>query len=151
MLEIVELVEWLYVVLCGMVLMSGIVVFVDWLWEVIDWLVVWEIVLNDALFFKYDVVDMEYELTLEIGFLVDDVYLGEGEIVIGVFLVGCYVIVIYYGYFDGLVKVIGDLFGWGVEYGVEWDVDGDNWIVRLEIYRSDLREVLNMDDWVIDL
>ncbi|WP_427890477.1 GyrI-like domain-containing protein [Kribbella sp. GL6] len=149
--EIVELGERPYVALRGTVPMDGIAAFADRLREVIDWLAAREIAPNDAPFFKYDVVDMEHELTMEIGFPVDDEHSGEGEIVTGVLPAGRYATVTYHGHPDGLVKATGALLDWGAAQGVEWDAEGDNWAARLEIYRSDPREVPNMDDWVTDL
>ncbi|MGZ0152180.1 GyrI-like domain-containing protein [Kribbella sp. WER1] len=149
--EIVELGERPYVALRGTVAMDGIAAFADRLREVIDWLAAREIAPNDAPFFKYDVVDMEHGLTMEIGFPVDDVHSGEGEIVTGVLPAGRYATSTYHGHPDGLIGATGELLDWGAEQGVVWDADGDNWVARLEIYRSDPREVPNMDDWVTDL
>ncbi|HZX03031.1 GyrI-like domain-containing protein [Kribbella sp.] len=149
--EIVELGERPYVALRGQVAMDGIAAFADRLREVIDWLAAREIAPNDAPFFRYDVVDMEHELTMEIGFPVDEVHAGEGEIVTGVLPAGRYATVTYHGHPAGLLRATGDLLAWGAEQGVEWDAEGDRWAARLEIYRSDPREVPNMDDWVTDL
>src|SRR4051794_19927876 len=75
--QIVEIGERPYVAFRGKVAMDGIAAFADRLGEVVDWLAAKEIAPNDAPFFKYDVVDMEAELTLEIGFPVDDLHTGE--------------------------------------------------------------------------
>ncbi|GAA1616362.1 MULTISPECIES: GyrI-like domain-containing protein [Kribbella] len=149
--EIVELGERPYVALRGTVPMDGIAAFADRLREVIDWLAAREIAPNDAPFFKYDVVDMEHGLTMEIGFPVDDVHAGEGEIVTGVLPAGRYATATYHGHPDGLRDATGDLLAWGEQQGVTWDVDGDTWAARLEVYRSDPREVPDMNDWVTDL
>jgi effector-binding domain-containing protein len=149
--EIVELGERPYVALRGTVAMDGIGAFADRLREVVDWLAAKEIAPNDAPFFKYDVVDMDKELTLEIGFPVDDLHSGEGEIVTGVIPAGRYATATHHGHPDGLVAATGALLAWGAEQGVEWDANGDNWTARLEVYRSDPREVPDMNDWVTDL
>ncbi|GAA1152151.1 GyrI-like domain-containing protein [Kribbella jejuensis] len=149
--EIVELGERPYVALRGTVAMDGIAAFADRMREVVDWLAAKEIAPNDAPFFKYDVVDMEAGLTLEIGFPVDDLHSGEGEIVTGVIPAGRYATSTYHGHPDGLVQATGDLLAWGEEQGVEWDATGDHWTARLEVYRSDPREVPDMNDWVTDL
>jgi effector-binding domain-containing protein len=149
--EIVEVGERPYVALRGKVAMDGIAAFADRLREVIDWLAAKEIAPNDAPFFKYDVVDMEAGLVLEIGFPVDDLHSGEGEIVTGVLPAGRYAQVRYHGHPDGLLGATRDLLAWGEEQGVEWDANGDHWTARLEIYRSDPREVPDMNDWDTDL
>lgn len=149
--EIVELAERPYVALRGKVAMNGIGAFADRMREVVDWLAAHEIAPNDAPFFKYDVVDMESGLVMEIGFPVDDLHHGEGEIVTGVLPAGRYASADYHGHPDGLMAATRDLLAWADEQGLEWDADGDNWTARLEIYKSDPREVPNMDDWDTEL
>ncbi|GAA1692626.1 GyrI-like domain-containing protein [Kribbella sp. NPDC056951] len=149
--EIVELAERPYVALRGTVPMDGISAFADRLHEVIRWLAAREIAPNDAPFFKYDVVDMEAGLVMEIGFPVDDLHAGEGEIVTGVLPAGRYATVSHHGHPDGLLDATRDLLAWGEAEGVEWDAHGDKWVSRLEIYLSDPREVPDMADWDTEL
>jgi len=149
--EIVEVGERPYVALRGKVAMDGIGAFADRMREVIDWLAAKEIAPNDAPFFKYDVVDMEAGLVMEIGFPVDDLHHGEGEIVTGVLPAGRYASANYHGHPDGLVDATRDLLAWASSEGLEWDANGDNWTARLEIYKSDPREVPNMADWDTEL
>ncbi|GAB3950882.1 GyrI-like domain-containing protein [Kribbella albertanoniae] len=149
--EIVELAERPYVALRGTVPMDGISAFADRLHEVIGWLAAREIAPNDAPFFKYDVVDMEAGLVMEIGFPVDDLHAGEGEIVTGVLPAGRYATVSHHGHPDGLMDATRDLLAWGEAEGVKWDAHGDKWTARLEIYLSDPREVPNMADWDTEL
>ena len=149
--EIVELEERPYVALRGKVPMDGISAFADRMREVVDWLAAKEIAPNDAPFFKYDVVDMESELTLEIGFPVDDLHSGEGEIVTGVLPAGRYATVTHHGHPASLVDATRDLLAWADEQGLVWDAEGDRWAARLEIYHSNPREVPDMNDWVTDL
>jgi len=149
--EIIELEERQYVALRGKVKMDEISAFADRMREVVDWLAAKEIAPNDAPFFKYDVVDMENGLVMEIGFPVDDLRSGEGEIVTGVLPAGRYVSVDHHGHPDGLREATGRLLKWAEEQGLEWDANGDNWTARLEIYKSDPREVPNMEDWDTEL
>ncbi|MGW6277138.1 GyrI-like domain-containing protein [Kribbella sp. NPDC055071] len=149
--EIVEVDERPYVALRGKVAMNEISAFADRMGEVIDWLAAREIAPNDAPFFKYDVVDMEAGLVMEIGFPVDDVHPGEGEIVTGVLPAGRYASTNYHGHPDGLVDATADLLAWAAAEGLEFDADGDRWTARLEIYKSDPREVPDMADWDTEL
>lgn len=149
--EIVEIGERPYVALRGKVAMDGIAAFADRMGEVVAWLAAKEIAPNDAPFFKYDVVDMDAGLVLEIGFPVDDLHSGEGEIVTGVLPAGRYATVRHHGHPDGLLGATRDLLAWADEEGLEWDADGDHWTARLEVYRSDPREVPDMNDWDTDL
>jgi effector-binding domain-containing protein len=149
--EIVTRAERPYVALRGEVPMDGIGAFADRLGEVVSWLAAHEIAPNDAPFFKYDVVDMEAGLVMEIGFPVDDLRHGEGEIVTGVLPAGRYASVTHHGHPDGLLDATRDLLAWATEKGLEWDAYGDKWTARLEIYKSDPREVPDLNDWETEL
>lgn len=94
---------------------------------------------------------MESELTLEIGFPVDDLHSGEGEIVTGVLPAGRYATVTHRGHPASLVDATRDLLAWADAQGLVWDAEGDRWTARLEIYHSNPREVPDMNDWVTDL
>ena len=115
---IVERDEQPYVALRGKVAMDGIGAFADRMHEVIGWIAARNIEPVGAPFFKYDVVDMEAGLVLEIGFPVDDPHTGEGEIVTGVLPAGRYVSTVYHGHPDGLRQATADLFAWGEQQGV---------------------------------
>ena len=149
--EIVERAERPYVALRGKVPMDGIAAFADRMGEVVSWLAAHEIAPNDAPFFRYELVDMDAGLVMEIGFPVDDVHHGEGDIVSGVLPAGRYATVTHHGHPDGLRDVTHDLLVWATEQGLEWDAHGNNWTARLEIYKSDPREVPDMNDWETDL
>ena len=58
--------------------------------------------------------------------------------------------VVEHGELAGIIS-IRDLLSWAASEGLEWDADGDNWTARLEIYKSDPREVPNMADWDTEL
>jgi hypothetical protein len=45
----------------------------------------------------------------------------------------------------------GDLLAWADRQNLEWDVDGDRWGSRLEVYKSDPREVPDMTKWETEL
>lgn len=149
--EIVELAERPYVALRGTVPMDGISAFADRMHEVIGWLAAREIAPNDAPFFRYEEIDMDAGLVMEIGFPVDDVHAGEGEIVTGVLPAGRYATATHHGHPEGLMNATRELLEWAEAEGLEWDVDGAKWASRLEIYRSDPREVPDMADWDTEL
>jgi effector-binding domain-containing protein len=94
---------------------------------------------------------MEAGLVMEIGFPVDDLHHGEGEIVTGVLPAGRYAGVTHHGHPDGLLGATRDLLAWADEQGLEWDAHGNQWAARLEIYKSDPREVPDMNDWETEL
>jgi effector-binding domain-containing protein len=131
--------------------MDGIAAFADRMHEVIGWIAARNIEPVGPPFFKYDVVDMDEGLVMEIGFPVEERHSGEEQIVGGVLPAGQYASVTYLGHPEGLRGATGDLLDWAEKEGLEWDADGKNWGCRLEIYKSDPREVPDMNDWDTDL
>ncbi len=148
---IVERDEQPYVALRGKVAMDGIGAFADRMHEVIGWIAARNIEPVGAPFFKYDVVDMDAGLVMEIGFPIEERHSGEEEIVGGVLPAGRYASVTHHGHPDGLLGATRDLLAWAEKEGHEWDANGNNWTCRLEIYKSDPREVPDMNDWETEL
>ncbi len=149
--EIVERSEQPYVAIRAKVRMDEIGDFARRGGEVFGWLAARGITPVDDLFFKYDVVDMENGLVMEIGIPVEERHTGEGEIVTGVLPAGRYVSHTHHGHPDGLYQATGDLLAWAEKEGLEWDADGDHWGARLEVYKSDPIEVPDMDQWETEL
>ncbi|GAA1544418.1 GyrI-like domain-containing protein [Kribbella lupini] len=149
--EIVERSEQPYVALRAKVRMDEIATFARRGGEVFGWLAARGITPVGDLFFKYDVVDMENGLVIEIGIPVEERHTGEGEIVTGVLPAGQYVSHTHHGHPDGLYQATGDLLAWAEKEGLEWDADGDRWGARLEVYKSDPMEVPDMDQWETEL
>jgi effector-binding domain-containing protein len=131
--------------------MDGIAAFADRMHEVIGWIAARNIEPVGAPFFKYDVVDMDDGLVMEIGFPIEERHSGEEEIVGGVLPAGRYATVTHHGHPDGLLDATRDLLAWAEKEGLAWDANGNNWTCRLEIYKSDPREVPDLNNWETDL
>ncbi len=106
-----------------------------------------------APFFKYNVIDMERQLEVEVGWPVAAEMTGEGEVIGGVLPGGRYATVLYTGHPDGLMDATRALLEWGAGQGLAWDVvptaDGDRWSSRLEIYKTD--DDPDMNKWETEL
>jgi effector-binding domain-containing protein len=147
---IVEREDQPYLALRGKIAMNEISDFARRTPELFSWLAARTIDPIGDVFFRYVVVDMEHGLVLESGVPVEDRHHGEGEIVGGVLPAGRYVSVTHIGHPDELEGVTGDLLAWAEKEGLEWDVDGDKWGCRLEVYKSNPEEV-PMDQWETEL
>jgi effector-binding domain-containing protein len=147
---IVEREDQPYVALRGKIAMHQIADFARRTPELFSWLAARSINPIGDVFFRYAVVDMEHGLVLEIGVPVEERHHGEGEIVGGVLPGGRYASVTHIGHPDELEGVTGDLLAWAEKEGLEWDADGNNWVSRLEVYKSDPEEV-PMDQWETEL
>ncbi|HEU4946740.1 MAG TPA: GyrI-like domain-containing protein [Kribbella sp.] len=148
---IVERPEQPYVAIRGAVTMAAISQLADRLPEVFAWLAERGVEPVDAPFFKYDVIDMERELVMQAGVPVAEVQQGEGEVVAGVLPGGRYASVTHVGHPEGLLDATRDLLAWADERELKWDVDGDRWGCRLEVYKSDPREEPDLSKWETEL
>ena len=106
-----------------------------------------------APFFKYNVIDMERQLEVEVGWPVAEEMAGEGKVIGGVLPGGRYATVLYTGHPDGLIDATRALLEWAAGQGLAWDVvptaDGDRWSSRLEIYETD--DDPDMNKWETEL
>jgi hypothetical protein len=121
---IVELPDRPYVGLAGTVTMSTIGRIADKLPSVFAWLGARGIEPAGAPFFKYNVIDMDADLELEVGVSVAHVVESDGEIMAGVLPGGRYATVTHVGHPDGFVwgdfRVVAVGGGRGVAVGWGW-------------------------------
>lgn len=106
-------------------------------------------------FWKYNVIDMERGMEVEVGAPVEAVTEGDGRVMAGVLPPGRYATLRYTGHPDGLIDATASLQDWAKEQGLTWDVrqvpDGELWAARLEIYESDPVEEPDMSKWITQL
>ncbi|MCX5514167.1 GyrI-like domain-containing protein [Kaistia algarum] len=92
------------------------------------------------LFFKYNVIDMERELEIDIGVTLSSSTDIAGFIT-GMLPAGRYASLTYFGPFDDLYEVTAIMVGWARQRGLRFDVRetplGDAFSSRLEIYKTD--------------
>src|SRR5690349_5913419 len=132
---IVELPDRPYVGLAGTVTMATIASIADRLPEVFGWLGARGIEPAGAPFFRYNVIDMEADLELEVGFPVATPAESDGEMIAGVLPGGRYATVTHVGHPQGLYQATSALLEWAHGEGLRWDRDGERWGCRLEVYR----------------
>jgi effector-binding domain-containing protein len=106
-------------------------------------------------FWKYNVVDMDRELEVEVGVPLAAVPDGDGQVLTGVIPAGRYGALRYAGHPAGLIDATAALLQWATDQHLAWDVtegpDGDEWAARLEIYETDPAEEPDLDKWVTEL
>jgi effector-binding domain-containing protein len=104
-----------------------------------------------APFWKYDVIDMERELTVEVGVPVATEVPGDDRVGAGVLPAGRYVTVVHTGPPETLEDATRELLEWADAQGLTWDVttadDGEHWTSRLEEYLTDPAEEPNRAKW----
>jgi len=94
-----------------------------------------------AVFVRYDVIDMERQLVIEVGVPVAEPVPAEGRLVGGVLPAGRYLCATHRGHYDTLEEATGQFLTWAAEHGQVFDVrpgdGGDVWGCRLEHYLTD--------------
>jgi effector-binding domain-containing protein len=108
-----------------------------------------------APFWKYNVIDMDRGLEVEVGVPVATAVAGDDLVQAGVLAPGRYATVRYTGHPDGLFGATAALLKWADEHNLTWDVrqapDGERWGARLEIYETDPALEPDMSKWTTQL
>jgi effector-binding domain-containing protein len=104
-------------------------------------------------FWKYNVIDMERQLEVEVGVPVPTAVNGDDRVVTAVLPAGRYATLMHTGHPAGLYDATRALLDWAAQEGLTWDVeetsDGDRWAARLEIYQDGPPP--DMDTWETEL
>jgi effector-binding domain-containing protein len=106
-------------------------------------------------FWKYNVIDMDRVLEVEVGVPVTAPVDGDDRVLAGMLPAGRYATLRYTGHPDGLIGVIASLQEWARQEGLTWDMtstqDGERWAARLEIYETDPAGEPDMTKWTTQL
>ncbi|UJQ94889.1 GyrI-like domain-containing protein [Mariluticola halotolerans] len=145
-----------YIGMRGMVSMDGIPAMFDRAFPLLfKWMEENGIAPVGAAFCKYNLIDMEGELELEVGVPVATAQTGEGDVVAGILPAGRYATITHTGPYDQLMDVNAVLIGWAKETGVIWDAEetdkGDRFVCRLEIYETDPGEEPDPSRWITEV
>ena len=123
--------------------------------EVFDWLGARGIAPVGAPFWKYNVVNMDRQLDVEVGVPVATATGGDDRVRAGVLPTGRYATLRHIGHPDGLADATARLLSWAAEQGLAWDLtetsDGARWGARLEIYETDPAQEPDMTRWQTQL
>ncbi len=106
-------------------------------------------------FWKYNVIDMERELEVEVAAPVAAAVGGDDRVLAGVIPAGRYATLRYTGHPDGLIGATASLLDWAARQNLAFDVtpteDGDRWAARLEVYETDPAVEPDMGNWTTQL
>jgi effector-binding domain-containing protein len=106
-------------------------------------------------FWKYNVIDMDRGLEVEVGVPVAVVMDGNDQVLAGVLDAGRYATLWYTGHPDGLLGATAYLLEWAEAQSLTWDIrqapDGERWVARLEIYETDPAAEPDMTKWTTQL
>jgi effector-binding domain-containing protein len=106
-------------------------------------------------FWKFNVIDMDRLLEVEVGVPVTAPQGGDDRVLAGVLPAGQYATVRYTGHPDGIIDVVRSLRDWAGQEGLTWDMtntpEGERWAARLEIYETDPAIEPDMTKWTTQL
>jgi effector-binding domain-containing protein len=106
-------------------------------------------------FWKYNVIDMEREMEVEVGVPTDTELPASGRIVSGVLPAGRYATLHHTGHPQELMDATRVLLEWADKENLTFDMTesgpAQKWASRLEIYNTDPREQPDMSKWETDL
>jgi effector-binding domain-containing protein len=106
-------------------------------------------------FWKYNVIDMDGDLEVEVGVPVPRAVDGDDRVLAGVLPAGRYATLRYTGHPEGLLGATKSLREWAGEQGLSWDLahteDGERWAARLEIYETDPAVEPDLGKWTTQL
>jgi effector-binding domain-containing protein len=109
--------------------------------EVQGWLAQRGVATAGAPFFKYNVIDMERQLEVEVGWPTAASLDGDERVLVGELPAGRYAVTVHHGHPDGLIGAVAALLNWAEAQGLTWDAttvpEGERWGCRLEIYLTD--------------
>lgn len=108
-----------------------------------------------APFWKYNVIDMERGLEVEVGVPVAAAVTGDDRVLAGVLPSGRYATLRHTGHPDELLGATASLLEWAANRNLTWDVrhdqDEERWAARLEIYETDPAVEPDMSKWTTQL
>jgi effector-binding domain-containing protein len=123
----------------------------DHLPTMFDWLGKRGITVTGPPFFRYRVIDMSAELTVEAGIPVTGAAVVEPPTFVDRLPAGRYATVAHVGHPDELMGVTAGLLDWAQRQGLVWDVtptpEGEVWGCRLEILVTNPAEEPDMHNW----
>lgn len=123
--------------------------------EVFGWLEARGIAPAGPPLWKYNLIDMDGDLEIEVGVPVADKAAGDDRVRCGVLPAGRYATLRHVGHPDELVDATAALLRWADGEGLRWDVAdspaGERWAARLEVYLTDPQEEPDLTKWETDL
>lgn len=138
--KVIDRTEQPYVGIKGVITMQTFDRIADRLPDVYRWLESHGVAPAGPSFFKFNVIDMERELEVEVGVPTASAIDADGEVFAGALPAGRYVTATHIGDPDELVSVTADVLDWAESQGLKWDTAkteaGRWWGCRLVVNKT---------------
>jgi len=122
--------------------------------EVFAWLAAHGIAPAGPPFWKYNVIDTDGTLDVEVGVPTVTTFTGDDRVTCGTLPGGSYAIAHHVGHPDTLLEATRDFLDWAEENGVHWSVTAtqpERWDARLEEYLTRPDDQPDMNQWETNL
>ncbi len=119
--------------------------------DVFAWLAEKGIQPSGAVFWRYNVVEMDKKLEIDVAVPVASPVKVDGQIIADVLPAGRYAIMLHTGHPAELEEATANLLAWAEKNNIQWKMNGERWGGRVEWYYSDPAIEPNMTKWETEL
>jgi len=123
--------------------------------RLLGWLGAQGVAQDGPVFFRYNVIDMDGLLEIDVGAAVKQAAAGDGEVRAGTIPGGRYAVMRHTGHPDELMPATAYLLAWGQQHGVAWRKQprgkAEAWDARFEFYLDGPDTEPDMAKWRTDL
>jgi len=119
--------------------------------DVFAWLAEKGIQPSGAVFWRYNVVEMDKKLEIDVAVPVASAVKGDGQIIADVLPAGRYATMLHTGHPAELEEATANLLAWAEKNNIQWKMNGERWGGRVEWYYSDPAIEPDMTKWETEL
>ena len=119
--------------------------------DVFAWLAEKGIQPSGAVFWRYNVVEMDKKLEIDVAVPVASAVKGDGQIIADVLPAGRYATMLHTGHPAELEEATANLLAWAEKNSIQWKMNGERWGGRVEWYYSDPAVEPDVTKWETEL
>ena len=119
--------------------------------DVFAWLAGKRIQPSGAVFWRYNVVEMDTKLEIDVAVPVASAVKVDGQIIADILPAGRYATMLHTGHPAELEEATANLLAWAEKNNIQWKMNGERWGGRVEWYFSDPSIEPDMTKWETEL
>ncbi|MBK8618453.1 MAG: GyrI-like domain-containing protein [Anaerolineales bacterium] len=119
--------------------------------DVFAWLAEKGIQPSGAVFWRYNVVEMDKKLEIDVAVPIASAVKGDGQIIADVLPAGRYATMLHTGHPSELEEATANLLAWAEKNNIQWKMNGERWGGRVEWYYSGPDTEPDMSKWETEL
>ena len=119
--------------------------------DVFAWLIEKGIQPSGAVFWRYNVVEMDKKLEIDVAVPIASAVKGDGQIIADMLPAGRYATMLHTGHPSELEEATANLLAWAEKNNIQWKMNGERWGGRVEWYYSGPDTEPDMSKWETEL